>query len=511
MEECLALTLAILTIFVASRVRKFYAGLKAVSGLPGPRVPFWPIGLPGAVIPTTWWNPGLGYHWVKRLKLYKHFGSEVIAIVPFLIGPPGIYVSNVDVARQILGGGQSALAFNKMRSSKSVLGLWGSSLLYSDGDVWRKHRRVVGPAFHNTLYTEVWIRTAQAYHEMVAAEGWGEGDIVEIPIAQTITMKLTMLIIGQCVFGFPFTWISPARLSDGSMSIQECISLIADRIFALRILPKWAQKLPFRALQDIYHARDELTRFMNEQVAERKAALSGFSEGSKELRKDAFSMLVAANEAESEKRKLTDDEVVGNVFAMLFAGHETTGYALAATLGCVSLHQDIQDGVIQQIEEVVGYNRDPTIDDYPKLTKVASIFLEAVRLFPVGHIVHHGGKTVAIRQGTKVIIDMVGLQYNPRYFDEPEKFKPTRWEGISGDSEAFTAFSFGPRTCIGRKFAMVEAVCWLTMVLRDWRVEPMLRPGETEEMWRQRVLDARVGMTLNVFDVPVRLVRRRSK
>ncbi|KAF4593401.1 hypothetical protein EYR38_009115 [Pleurotus pulmonarius] len=481
-------------------------------------------------------------------SVYKHFGSEVIAIVPFLIGPPGIYVSNVDVARQILGGGQAALAFNKMRSSKSVLGLWGSSLLYSDGDVWRKHRRVVGPAFHNTLYTEVWSRVTQAYHEMVAAEGWGEGDIVEIPIAQTITMKvkflrrlrtcvlihsvalhqLTMLIIGQCVFGFPFTWISPARLSDGSMSIQECISLIADRIFALRILPKWAQKLPFRALQDIYHARDELTRFMNEQVAERKAALSGFSEGSKELRKDAFSMLVAANEAESEKRKLTDDEVVGNVFAMLFAGHETTGYALAATLGCVSLHQDIQDGVIQQIEEVVGYNRDPTIDDYPKLTKVASIFLEAVRLFPVGHIVHReasvdttitipnpigedGGKTVAIRQGTKVIIDMVGLQYNPRYFDEPEKFKPTRWEGISGDSEAFTAFSFGPRTCIGRKFAMVEAVCWLTMVLRDWRVEPMLRPGETEEMWRQRVLDARVGMTLNVFDVPVRLVRRRSK
>lgn len=59
---------------------------------------------------------------------------------------------------------------------------------------------------------------------------------------------------------------------------------------------------------------------MNEQ-AERKAALSGFSDGSKELRKDAFSMLVAANEAESEKRKLTDDEVVGNVFAMLFAGH----------------------------------------------------------------------------------------------------------------------------------------------------------------------------------------------
>lgn len=66
----------------------------------------------------------------------------------------------------------------------------------------------------------------------------------------------------------------------------------------------------------------------------------------------------------------------------------------------------------------------------------------------------------------------------------------------------------GPRTCIGRKFAIVEAVCWLTMVLRDWRVEPLMRPQETEEMWSRRALDARAGITLYVSDIPVRFVRR---
>lgn len=124
-------------------------------------------------------------------------------------------------------------------------------------------------------------------------------------------------------------------------------------------------------------------------------------------------------------------------------------------------------------------------------------------------------------------------EYNPRYFDEPEKFKPSRWYGLSSsDSEAFTAFSIGvsvsfqlctrgslnaltvrphegPRACIGRKFATTEAVCFLTMIIRDWEINPLLRDGETKEAWRHRVLDASIVITLGVKDVPVTFTRRR--
>lgn len=67
-------------------------------------------------------------------------------------------------------------------------------------------------------------------------------------------------------------------------------------------------------------------QFLKEQVAERKTALSGFPKESEERRKDMFSMLVSANEAESEKLKLSDEEVVGNIFAMLFAGNGQSKY-----------------------------------------------------------------------------------------------------------------------------------------------------------------------------------------
>jgi len=98
-------------------------------------------------------------------------------------------------------------------------------------------------------------------------------------------------------------------------------------------------------------------------------------------------------------------------------------------------------------------------------------------------------------------------EYNPRYFDEPEKYKPSRWYGISND-ESFSAFNIGPRACVGRKFATTESVCFLTLLLRDFKVEPLLRVGETKEEWRDRVLEAKIALTLGVVDVPVRFVRR---
>lgn len=63
--------------------------------------------------------------------------------------------------------------------------------------------------------------------------------------------------------------------------------------------------------------------------------------------------------------------------------------------------------------------------------------------------------------------------------------------------------------CIGRKFALTESVCWLTMLLREWRVEPILQPGETKEEWKRRIMDGRLVPTLAVAEVPVRFVRRK--
>ncbi|KAF8155579.1 cytochrome P450 [Crassisporium funariophilum] len=526
---------AALSIFIISKVLKYRRGLQLVSYLPGLRIPFHPLEIPGAALPSgTWWNPGMYFPWNWRHTIYKKYGNETVSLVPYIVGVPTFYTSNLDVARQVAGGGHKT-SFIKPQSASLALLLWGMNLVAADGETWRKHRRIMGPAFNNKLYQMVWTETLKTYHEMVVAEGWTGKKEIDVPVIQTLTFKLALLIIGKCGFGFSFDWFAPPRSADGSMSLQEALRVVADSHMIALFLPKWIQRLPLTR-KEMREAHDQLMGFMKSQVAERKEDLRSRSSDDQKSNtgNDAFTMLVKASEDEGGKFKLEDQELVsfilllqiGNVFIMLFAGHETTAHTLAATLGFLSLYEDLQDEVLQQIVSVVGYDRDPTLEDYPKLEKVLAVFYEALRMFPAGHILireatedttlqipnphgQEGVTTIAVQKGVQ--IDCSTAEYNPRYFDEPEKFKPSRWYGVPAESEVFSAFSIGPRACIGRKFATTESVCFLTMLLRDYKIEPVLNAGETKEEWRERVLSATIVLTLGVRDVPVKFIRRTRK
>ena len=126
------------------------------------------------------------------------------------------------------------------------------------------------------------------------------------------------------------------------------------------------------------------------------------------------------------------------------------------------------------------------------------------------------------------------LAYDAETYPDPYSFKPERWlsdEGnekktsitrdmdageISGGSSmnslnGFIGFSIGPRTCIGHKFAKVEAVALLTNLIREWRVEPVKEPGETNAEWRKRYLSSpKFKVTMTFGDVPLRFFRREN-
>ncbi|PPQ65337.1 hypothetical protein CVT26_000052 [Gymnopilus dilepis] len=493
-----------------------------VSHIPGLRVPFWPLGLPGVLLPVTWWNPSVFFTWEWRHNLYKRFGHDTFSVVSFVTGPSGFYSANLDIARQVAIGGHKT-SFVKPRDMSRALLLWGMNIVAADGELWRKHRRIMGPAFNMDLYQLVWQESLRMYKEMIAAEGWDGKKTIEIPVIQKLTFKFALLIIGRCGFGFDFNWFSPPRAADGSMSVLEALRIVGDSYMIAVFLPKWIQNLPFKKLKESKEAHQQMMHFMQTQVSERKAEIQSQSEAA-DNRHDAFTMLVKANE-EQGKFKLDDQELIGNVYIMLFAGHETTAHTLAATLGFLSVHEDVQEELYQQVVSVVGHDRDPVFDDYNKLDKVLAGFYEALRLFPAGYILireayedtvlhvpkpvgEEGTTTIPVPKGTQVVVDMIGAQLNPRYFDSPEEFRPSRWYGLAHDSEAFSAFSIGPRACIGRKFATVEAVCFLSMLLRDFKVQPLLQPAETVQQWKDRVLDAKIAITLGVKDVPLKFVRR---
>lgn len=141
---------------------------------------------------------------------------------------------------------------------------------------------------------------------------------------------------------------------------------------------------------------------------------------------------------------------------------------------------------------------------------------------------HHD---VVIKKGTVAFVDLLSIRafldffvkgqpqltdtpyeisdYNPRHFPEPGSFKPARWESESAtDGDAFVGFGYGPRACIGRKFALVEGVCFLVMMLRDWRVEVDLVGDETPEEWRRRTFDEQIHAMKGLAPFPIRLSKR---
>ncbi|KAF8216595.1 cytochrome P450 [Mycena galopus ATCC 62051] len=506
--------ISIICAFIISALYKLRRGIRLLGGAPGLRVPLAPISLIAPILPCCGINPGLEWHWKWRNQIYPRFGSENISIVPFLFGQPFLYTSSLEVANQILSS-QGTQTFKKSEQFVTPVAQYGGNLFTSNGHEWRRHRRIMGPAFTNETYSMVWNETASIYAEMCAAEGWDAKERVDVPIVNDLTMKVALTVLTRCAYGQHLPWV----MSEGTIDVHrlaEALIIVSETFMERIVLPSWVFKLPIPHLQKVEAAYDVLTRHMNGLIQSHR--VDSINERSRKY--DVFSLLLDAREAEG-KLSMTDGEIMGNTFFVLWAGHETMSHIWDATIGLLALYENIQEEMYHEIIRVAPKGERMTFQDADKLDKILSCFLEAGRLFPAGYLLMRQATSdtvlntydangpsgsIALERGANVCIDMIGMHYNPRHFPDPEAYKPCRWYGMSESD--LSLFSLGPRACIGRKFAMTEACCFLAHLLRDWKLEIILKKGESPDQWRLRVLDAKVNMTFGVGDVPVRLVRR---
>ncbi|KAJ7288676.1 cytochrome P450 [Mycena rebaudengoi] len=482
-----------------------------MSNLPGMRPAFSSLSLFGVVLPTFSLNPGLNWQWAWRNRVYSKYGVHTMSQLPYISGAPAIYTRSMDVARQILTG----KGFEKSPLASQAISSWGPNMFGLNGAEWSRHRRIVNPAFAPETYAIVWDEATSLYQDMTQGEGWRDNAM--IPDTHNITSKFALILISRCGFGTPvaWNWTSPSS----GVHVGEALAIVSDSMIARMLIPRWMYGLRIPSLLTIETAYISLRQFMRDLIQDRKEELFTNQDG-KNQHKDVFRLMVRASESEGGLR-LSDEELTGNTFLMLFAGHETTARALDATMGFLALYEDIQEEVYQEIKSVAAADGKLNFNDLSRLKKVQACFLEAERLFPAAYVLFrqttetvvlktdeedgHGGQLI-LEPDTMVAIDVVGLHYNAKYFPEPEEFCLSRWYGVP-ESE-MTMFSMGPRVCIGRRFALTEGVAFLGNLLRDWKLHVDLNPGETRAQWRERVMVGNAGMTLGVGTVPVRLTHR---
>ncbi len=205
-------------------------------------------------------------------------------------------------------------------------------------------------------------------------------------------------------------------------------------------------------------------------IAERRA------EGGTD-RGDLLSMFLAAQDEDGGR--MTDVQLRDEVMTLFLAGHETTANALSWTLFLLSGHPEVEARLASEVAAVLG-GRSPVLGDLPRLSYVEHVVNEALRLYPpVWLMAREVIEPFELREmrfpkGAQIWMSQWVLHRDPRYFDDPEGFRPERWaDGLAKRLPKFVYFPFGggPRLCIGNAFAMMEATLLLATLTQRLRFQ----------------------------------------
>ncbi|CAL1706656.1 unnamed protein product [Somion occarium] len=513
-----AFALALLAL-VIRRAYKVYTAVKSFKDIPRYYVLVDPLNPLSFLLPIFSWNPGLDQAWKEWDTLYSRYNTEALLYVPLLAGHVSVHCSSPEALRMVLG---DAFLFSKPEKVLA-LNFMGSNVVASTGEQWRRHRKIAAPAFDNQSYANVWEVTSRLYHEMVISEEWKSDDRHYFASFNQFTTRLALLVISACGFNMHLRWDESPTRKELTNPIDSTIVMVSKTVQEKVIFPNWVFRLPIEFLQRMRVAFADLETFLHNEISAKKAELKNdlhFDGSLSESNKTVFGRLVAASQQEGAKG-LDDREIAGNLFIFFFAGHETTAHTLVATLAMLAIHQEEQNNVYKHIMSVLG-DAEPTFEDYNSLAPVLHCFHETIRLFPAAYVMLRSpsedtaisaskltpsSDTVVLPKGTEIVLDIIGAARNPRIYPDPASFKPSRWNAPSA-LDNFLGFSSGPRVCLGRKFATVEAVCFLTWLLREWKVDVKLDAGETLGSWQQKYLKPTLGITLKTGDVPLLLTRR---
>ncbi|NJN15732.1 MAG: cytochrome P450 [Oscillochloris sp.] len=352
-----------------------------------------------------------------------------------------------------------------LRNSTDYL-LFGLGLLTSNGAFWLRQRRLAQPAFHRQRIAG--YSRAMVAHTERMLNGWQDGQRID---AHSAMMDLTLHIVAETLFG--------ASESVDAHEVGAALGVVMDVSAAELGQPiQIPVNIPTPSNLRFKRAVARLDNVIARLIAERRAA-SDTAE-----RADLLAMLMAARDEDGSA--MSDKQLRDEAVTLFLAGHETTALALSWTFLLLSRNPQARERLEQELDRVLA-GRTPMLEDLPQLSYTGLVLKESMRIYPPAWILSPrvsaadttigGYRTPA---GTQLVISPWVTQRDPRWFAEPERFIPERWEdGLEQRLPRFAYFPFGggPRQCIGQSFALMEATLILATIAARYRLEPL--PGRT--------------------------------
>ncbi|KAJ4475587.1 cytochrome P450 [Lentinula aciculospora] len=452
--------------------------------------------------------------WLEKHKPYFKAGWDATANIT-LVPHTSVTLSLVDAAA-IKEVTTARARFPKPVKAYKVLSFFGDNIVASEGEDWKRYRKIAAPAFNDRNNKLIWDETIRIIIDLFD-NVWGSQESVVIDHALSITLPIALFVLGAAAFGRRISWKDDEGIPPNhQMSFKDAIHEVSMNCFMKILFPDWAMGLTERTRR-VRLAFEELNSHMLEMISKRRNAEK------KEERHDLLSSLL---DASADDPSFTDRDLTGNIFIFLLAGHETTAHTLCFTFAMLALYPDQQEILYEHIKSILADGRLPTYEEMPLFTHSMAVFNETLRMFPpVNGIPKYSSEDTSLTvgnaageklvlpvpQGTHIVVNTVGLHYNPRYWKDPEEFRPSRFLEPDWPRDAFLPFSAGPRACIGRKFFETEGIAILTMMISRYKIEVKEEPqfaSETFEERKARVLASKPGLTMTPIRVPLVFKRR---
>ena len=322
--------------------------------------------------------------------------------------------------------------------------LLGNGIMASEGDFWRRQRKMIQPAFHRdmiaNMVTAMRNTNADLCNKWLTMARRGE----TINLTEELS-NVTLHIILKAIFGEDFNAIN-------AMPGGNPFMLLAHETE--------------RNLQFAYKFR-ALSGLVLEHIKRRQSGQAG---------DDLLGMIVSARDRRTGDA-MTDRQLVDETLTMVVAGHETTASALNWLWYMLSQHPDIESRLHNEADAWDG--RDSNEELQNQLPYTRQIIEETMRLYPPGWLLTRrsiakdviGGHPIGDK--TDVFISPYLIHRHPAFWDSPDKFDPDRFEPSRKTGRnrfCYLPFALGPRACIGEHFAMVEMLLHTALVARQLRL-----------------------------------------
>jgi cytochrome P450 len=365
----------------------------------------------------------------------------------------------------------------------------GRGLLTSEGETWRRHRRIMAPAFDRRSI-EGYAPVITAVTRDLLAEWDALPDRSDVDVGAAM-MRTTLHIISRAMFSAN----SDEIVGVVERGVGRYQMTMRPSLFDLLGCPAW--------LASLFSRRRRTAAMFNEFDRAVDELISSRAHDPNAQPKDLLARLVAARDAETGGG-MTANEVRDEVVTIFMAGHETTAQALTWTWYLLSLHPAIEARLDEELRAVLN-GRTPQYEDIAQLCYTRMVIEESMRLYPPAHTMAR--EPIAadevlgrrIPAGAIVLIAPWLLHRKASLWHEPHRFDPDRFT-TEPARFSYIPFGAGQRICIGAAFAMTEAILILAMIAQHYRLR--LKPGHPIEPQGLITLRPRYGM-------PMVLERRR--